>query len=45
MTMTDGLINFLLCKHAQTGYIKWLVISDFWDAVQIFKLADASGSW
>ena len=35
MTLTDWLINFLLCKHTQT---------DFWDAVQIFKLPYASGS-
>jgi hypothetical protein len=37
--------NFLLCKHAQTGYTKWLGNADFWDEVQILKLADASGSW
>jgi hypothetical protein len=45
MTLTVWLIKFLLCKHAQTGYTKWLGIADFWDEVQILKLADASGSW
>jgi hypothetical protein len=45
VTLTDWRINFLLCKHAQTGYTKWLGIADFWDEVKILKLADASGSW